>query len=438
MDWYWVLLVLIGSFVVVIMSGLPVAFSFFFISLIGAYFFLGGVAGLRQLTLNIYSSLATFVLMPLPLFILMGEVMFRSGLAPKMIDTLDSWMGRVPGRLGLLAVVAGVLFSMLTGATMGSVAMLGSTLVPEMERRGYGKPMSLGPILGSGGLAIMIPPSAMAVFIGALAGVSIGKLLIAIVLPGLLMALLYALYIILRCKIQPTVAPSYEVAAAPLSTKLINTAKYILPIGVIVFLVIGVILLGIATPSEAAATGTLGMFLLAAAYRRLSWDMVKKAVIETVKITGMIYLITASATTYGQILAASGATRGLIEFATGLPMHPLLIVVGMIVVLLFLGMFMSPAAMVLITIPLFVPIVGLLGFNKVWFAVVVLLCTEIATTSPPFGSSLFVMKGVAPPGTTMGAIIGAALPFIYCDLVALALIVVFPAVALWLPGMTTR
>lgn len=438
MDWYLVLLLLIGSFVLIIMSGLPVAFSFIFISLIGAFCFLGGVAGLRQLTLNMYSSLATFVLMPLPLFILMGEVMFRSGIAPKMIDTLDSWMGRVPGRLGLLAVVAGVLFSMLTGATMGSVAMLGSTLVPEMEERGYKKPMSLGPILGSGGLAIMIPPSAMAVFIGALAGASIGRMLIAIVIPGLLMALLYAFYIIARCKIQPRVAPSYEIPATSLSKKLADTAKYILPIGGIVFLVIGVILLGIATPSEAAATGTLGMFLLAAAYRRLSWEMARKAVIETVKITGMIYLITASATTYGQILAASGATRGLIEFATTLPLHPLLIVICMLAILLFLGMFMSPAAIVLITIPLFIPIVSLLGFNKVWFAVLVLLCTEVATTSPPFGSSLFVMKGVAPPDTSMGDIIKAALPFIYCDLVALALIVAFPAMALWLPSMMAK
>jgi len=438
LEWYLVLLLIVGSFIVIIMSGLPIAFSFFSISLIGSIFFFGGEAGLRQLTLNIYSSLATFILMPLPLFILMGEVMFQSGLAPKMIDTLDRWMGRLPGRLGLLAVVGGVLFSMLTGATMGSVAMLGATLVPEMEKRGYKKPMSLGPILGSGGLAIMIPPSAMAVFIGAIAEASIGSLLIAIVIPGLLMAFLYAVYIIVRSKLQPSVAPSYAVPPTPLSEKLIDTAKYILPMGLIIFLVVGVILLGIATPSEAAATGTLGMFLLAAAYKRLNWQVAKKAITETVKITGMLFLIIASATTYSQILAASGATRGLIEFVTTLPLDPLFIVIGMVVVLLFFGMFMSPAATVLITIPLFVPIIQLLGYNKIWFAVLVLLCTEVATTSPPFGSSLFIMKGVAPSDTTMGDIIKAALPFIYCDLVALALIIAFPVIALWLPGMMIK
>jgi len=438
LEWYVVLLLIVGSFVVIIMSGLHIAFSFFFISLIGSVFFFGGEPGLRQLTLNIFSSLSTFVMMPLPLFILMGEVMFQSGVAQKMIDTLDRWMGRLPGRLGLLAVGGGVLFSMLTGATMGSVAMLGSTLVPEMEKRGYEKPMSLGPILGSGGLAIMIPPSAMAVFIGAVAEASIGKLLIAIVIPGLLMAFLYAFYIIARCKFQPSIAPSYEVPATPLPEKLADTARYILPVGVIVFLVVGVILLGIATPSEAAATGTLGMFLLAAAYKRLSWQTVKKAITETVKITGMMFLIIASALTYSQILAASGATRGLIEFVIALPLEPIFIVMGMVVVLLFFGMFMSPAATVLITIPLFLPIINLLGFDKVWFSVLVLLSTEIATTSPPFGSSLFIMKGVAPPDTTMGDIIKAALPFIYCDLVATALIIAFPMIALWLPGMMTK
>jgi tripartite ATP-independent transporter DctM subunit len=437
-EWYFVLLLLLGSFILIMMTGLPISFSFFFISLAGALFFFPSDTGLKQITLNIYSSLASFRLMPLPLFILMGEVMFQSGLAPKMIDTLDSWLGRLPGRLGVLAIGGGVLFSMLTGTTMGSVAMLGSTLVPEMEKRGYKKPMSLGPILGSGGLAIMIPPSAMAVFIGAIAKASIGQVLLAIIIPGLVMAILYCLYIFIRCTLQPSIAPPYEVPSIPLSEKLINTAKYILPISLVVFLVVGVILLGIATPTEAAATGTLGMIALAAIYKRLNWKIMKKVLTDTVKITGMMMLIIASATTYSQILAASGATRGLIDFVTTLSLQPMFIVIGMVISLLFFGMFMSPSAIVLITVPLFIPIIQLLGFNTVWFAVVVLLCTEIATTSPPFGSTLFVMKGVAPPDTTMGDIMKAALPFIYCDLIALVLLIAFPAIALWLPSLMVK
>ncbi len=434
-PWYIVLLLLLFMFIIVMMTGLPIAFSFFLISIVGSLFFFGGEPGLRQITLNIYSSLSSFLLMPLPLFILMGEVMFQSGIAPKMIETLDKWMGKMPGRLGLLAVGGGVLFSMLTGATMGSVAMLGSTLVPEMEKRGYKKQMSLGPILGSGGLAVMIPPSAMAVFVGAVAQASIGRVLVAIVVPGLLMALLYGLYIVIHCKLQPSIAPPYTVPPIPLAEKLINTAKYVLPIGIIVFLVLGVILLGIATPSEAAATGTLGMILLAAAYGRLSWKVMKIAVIDTVKISGMLFLIIASATMYGQILGASGATRGLITFISVLALDPIFVIIGMVIVLLFFGMFMSPAATVLISVPMFMPIVQHLGFSRIWFAVIVILCTEIATTSPPFGSSLFIMKGVAPPDTTMGDIIKSALPYIYCDLVVLALIIAFPMVVLWLPGL---
>jgi len=416
------------------LTGLPIAFSLFFISLIGTSFFFGE-AGLKQLTLNIYTSLSSFVLMPLPLFVLMGEVMFQSGLAPKMLDALDMWIGRLPGRLGLLAVGGGALFSTLTGDTMSSVAMLGGSLVPEMEKRGYKQPMNLGPILGSGGLAILIPPSSLAVFVATIAEASVGKMIIAIIVPGILMAFSYAVYIILKCKFQPSIAPPYKVPTITLSEKLVNTVQFILPIGFIVFLVVGIILLGIATPSEAAATGTIGMFLLVTAYKRMTWGLVKKSIIETVKISGMIFLILASATIYSQTLAASGATRGLIEYVMSLSLKPTLIIVGMIIILIFLGMFLSPAATIVITVPLFMPIINTLGVDKVWVAVLVLITAQIATISPPFGSSLFIMKSVAPPNTNMEDIFRAALPFILCSLIVLALVIAFPTIALWLPGI---
>jgi tripartite ATP-independent transporter DctM subunit len=318
---------------------------------------------------------------------------------------------------------------------MGSVAMLGSTLVPEMEKRGYKKPMSLGPILGSGGLAMMIPPSGLAIFLGAIAEVSIGRLLIAIIIPGLMMAVLYATYIITRCKLQPSIAPPYDVPPTPILGKLVATVRYILPLTFIVFMVVGVIFLGVASPTEAAATGAIGMFLLAAAYRQLNWVVVKSAIAGTVKITGMIFLIIASAAAFSQILAASGATQGMIDFVMGLPLTPIFIILAMQVVFLFMGMFMTSASMVMIAIPIFMPIVRLLGFDTVWFAVIVLLNMEMAQTSPPFGATLFVMKGVAPPDTTMGSIYRAALPFLYCDLIAMTLIIIFPQLAIWLPGL---
>jgi len=317
---------------------------------------------------------------------------------------------------------------------MASVAMLGSTLAPEMERRGYKKPMSLGPILGSGGLAIMIPPSVLAVLLGAIGRISVGKILIAIIIPGLVMAALYATYIIGRCRLQPSVAPAYHVTVPPLSERLLATVKYILPLGLILFLVIGVMFIGIATPSEAAALGSLGCFFLAFVYGRLNWEVVKKSFAGTVRITVMIFIIITGALAFAQILAFSGASRGLIEFALSLPLPPILVIVAMQVILLMLGTFMDVVAMMLVTLPLYMPVIYALGFDPVWFAVIMLLNLEMADVSPPFGLGLFVMKGVSSPDTTMGDIYRAAIPYIMCDMLVMALIVVFPTIALWLPA----
>lgn len=435
MEWWLVLLLIFGSLLVIMALGLPVAFSFMLVNIAGVYLFFGGVAGLKHLILSFHSGLSTFTLMPVPLFILMGEAMFASGIAPNMIDALDKWLGRLPGRLGLLAVGGGTLFSTLTGASMASVAMLGSTLVPEMEKRGYQKSMSLGPILGSGGLAIMIPPSGLAVLLGAIGELSIGKILIAIIIPGLLMAILYATYIIGRCTLQPSIAPAYAVTLPSLSEKVLSAIKYILPIGFIVFLVIGVIFIGVATPSEAAATGTIGTFILIAFYRKLNWDVVKKSLTSTTELTVMMFMIIVGAKAFAEILAVTGATRSLAELTVGLPVAPILIIVATQIVVLILGMFMSVVGIMMITLPIFVPVVIALGFDPIWFAAIYLLNIEMATTTPPFGLSLFVMRGVAPTGTTMGDIYRAALPFLYCDLIAMALILAFPALALWLPGL---
>jgi tripartite ATP-independent transporter DctM subunit len=313
--------------------------------------------------------------------------------------------------------------------------MLGSVLVPEMEKRGYKKAMSIGPILGSGGLAHMIPPSALAVLLGAIGIISIGKILVAIIIPGLLLATLFAAYILIRCKLQPSLAPSYAVSPPPLSEKLIAFVRYVLPLGFIVFLVVGVIFIGIATPSEAAATGAIGTFILAAFYRKLNWEVVKKSVASTARITIMIFMIIAGAAAFSQNLAYTGASRGLIEVAIGLPLAPIIIIIAMQVIVLMLGAFMECASILMITLPLFVPVVHTLGFDPVWFAVLMLVNLEMAIISPPVGLALFTMKGVAPPDTTMGDIYKAALPFLLLDAIAMALIIAFPVVALWLPGI---
>ncbi|MBW2609775.1 MAG: TRAP transporter large permease subunit [Deltaproteobacteria bacterium] len=435
MEWWIQLVAILGSLILLMISGLPVAFCFMLVNFLWAFFLWGGFSGLEQLIISMFGSVSTFTLLPVPLFILMGEVMFLSKVGPKMLAVLEKWMGRLPGRLSLLAVSGGVLFSTLTGTSLASVAMLGSVLVPEMEQKGYKKPMSLGPILGSGGLAMMIPPSALAILFGSIGEVSIGGILMAIIIPGLLMATLYALYIIIRCFLQPSLAPAYDTPSISLREKITDSLRYLLPVGGIIFLVVGVIFLGIATPTEAAATGAIGTFILAAFFKRFNPELVKKSAFNTVGITVMMFMIITGARAFTQILAFTGATKGLIDFALGLPLSPILILIATQFVVFFLGMFMSPLPIMMITLPIFMPVVEALGYHSLWYGVIYLINIEMASTSPPFGMSLFVMKGVAPEGTTMGEIYRAALPFLYCDVIAMALVLILPPLALWLPGL---
>ena len=435
MEWYLALAVIVGLFLILLTIGMPVAFSFMFVNLIGAILWWGGEAGLHQLIISISSSVTSFALMPVPMFILIGEVMFHTGIAPQAINSLDQCIGRIPGRLSLLAVLSGTIFATLSGSSVAGTATLGSVLTPEMEQRGYQKPMSLGPILGSGGLSIMIPPSALGVLLAALAKISVGAILIAIIFPGLLMALLYAGYIIIRCWLQSSIAPAYEVSTVPLSKKITDLANYVLPLGFIVFSIIGVIFLGLGTPSEAAALGAFASFVLAAAYRRLNWEAVKKSVGTTLHITVMMLMIFTGSTAFAQILAYTGATTGLCAFFVGLNLSPMMVLIIMQLLLIVMGTFMEPLSMVMVVLPVYLPIIHALDFNLLWFGVIMLLNMEMATTSPPFGLGLFAMKGVAPSNTTMGDLYKAALPFLGCDLIAMLAIMVFPPLALWLPSL---
>jgi tripartite ATP-independent transporter DctM subunit len=320
MEWWAALLVIFGGAAVVVAAGMPVAFAFLLVNLVAVEVMQGGGRAFHSLILSMYNSVSSFTLLPVPLFILMGEILWHSKVAYKALDVLNKLLGRLPGRLSVLSVMTGTVFSSLSGSTMATTALLGTMLLPDMERRGYKRPMSIGPILASGGLAMMIPPSALAVILASIGKISIGRILIGAVIPGLIMASLYLGYILLRCRLQPGLTPAYEVAKVPLSEKLVGVVKHLLPLGVIVFLVTGVIVIGVATPTEAAALGCLGSFLLAAAYGNLSWSVMKHSVLGTVQISVMMLAILASALGFSQMLAYSGASRGLLEFVLALPL----------------------------------------------------------------------------------------------------------------------
>lgn len=438
MEWYMMLGLIFGGLIFLFFMGVPVAFSFLCINILGVYLLWGGVSGINQLVLSIYRSVSTFSLLPVPLFILMGEVMFRAGIAPKMMDTLDKWLGKVPGRLSLLAVGGGTLFATLSGSAMAGCAMLGSVLLPEMRKRGYSKGMSIGPIIGSGGLAIMIPPSALGVLLASLSRMSVGGMLMAIIIPGIIMAILYGGYIVIRGLLQPHLMPAYNIEQVPFAEKLILTLKYILPLGTIIFLVIGLMFLGIATPTESAAMGALGCFVLVFAYQGFSrkvMKMIREAITSTSRITVMMFMIMTGAMAFSQILAFSGASSSLVSLAGRLDLPPIMIVLFMQILLLFLGMFMEPLTIMMVTLPIYMPIVKTLGYDPLWFGTIMLINMEMATTTPPFGLVLFVMKGVAPSDTKMGDIYKGGLPFLLCDVVTMTLLMVFPQLALYLPSL---
>jgi len=445
MEWYIALFFLLGTVLVFMFIGLPVALAFLAANIVGAVVFMGGSGdlamqmsrGMIQLSTNAIRTVTTFNLVPVPMFLLMGEFFFYTGLANRMFNAIERLMGRLPGRLSYVTVAGGTAFATLSGSSMGSTALLGSLMVPEMVKRGYKKHMAIGPILGTGGLAMMIPPSALAVLLATLAQLDVGALLIAGIMPGLFLACMYAVLIYVQCRLDPDAAPYYEVEIIPVNERLKLIAFDIFPMFSIVVGVILLIMNGWATPSESAAFGCLGVLVLATIYRVLTWDAFVKSIIGALRVTLMALLIIIGSATFSKLLAFSGASSGLILWATGFDLAPLVMLLVMFGILLILGMFMDQLSMMLLTVPIFFPLaLDVLHFDPIWFGVIVLLALEISFTTPPFGLLLFVMKGVAPPGTTMREIYVSAIPYMACAIVLVGLLIVFPEIALWLPSLS--
>ena len=443
MEWFEALFFLLGMILFFMFIGVPVALAFLAANMIGAAYFMGGNGdiftqmsrGIGQLANNAIPTVTSFNLMPVPMFLLMGEIFFFTGLANRMFGAVDKLMGRLPARLSFVTVAGGTAFATLSDSSMGSTALLGSLMVPEMQKRGYKKHMAIGPILGTGGLAMLIPPSALAVLLATLAELDIGDLLVAGVIPGLMLAGLYVILILGMALIDPNAAPAYEVEEVSLGEKFRMLLLDIVPMVGIVVGVILCIMYGIATPSESAAFGCLGVILLAAIYRCLTWDGMVKSVSGALKVTTMALLIIFGSATFSALLAFSGASSGLINWATGFELDPTTMLLIMFGILLVLGMFMDQLSMMLLTVPIFFPLANTLGFDLIWFGIIVLLALEISFTTPPFGLLLFVMKGVSAPGTTMRDIYVAAMPFMACAILLVFLLILFPGIALWLPSL---
>ncbi len=464
MPWYFVLLSLLGPTLILMFIGIPVGIAFILVNTVAAFILFGRFGGfdanmyaaISQLTDNAFANMTIFAIVPIPMFLLMGELFFHTGLAGRMFNAIENLMGRMPARLSYVTVMGGTAFATLSGSSMGSTALLGTLMVPEMTARGYKKSMSIGPILGTGGLAMLIPPSALAVLLGTLAELDIGKLLIGGIVPGLILAVFYAVLIFVRATIDPDAAPTYDVKIIPWSERGKMFVIDVLPMISIIFMVIALIMFGVATPSESAAYGSLGVIILAFLYLliapwirgdrdqvRAFWPKFRKALWKSMwgaaRVTIIALMILFGSSLFSNVLAASGASVALIDWVTGFDVSGTVMLLIMFAILLLLGMFMDQLAMMLLTVPIFFPIIIGIDFGMgperqlIWFAVIILLAMEISFTTPPFGLLLFVMQGVAPPGTKFSEICMAAVPFMACAMFLVALIIAFPSIVTWLP-----
>ncbi|MCD1634369.1 TRAP transporter large permease [Martelella mediterranea] len=434
-EWTFALLLMFGGVVAMLLIGLPIVFAFLVVNIVGAIIFLGGEIGLTQMVRNMGPAVANYSLAPVPLFVLMGEIMLQTGMASRSIDAIDRLISRVPGRLSIVAVLSGTVFSSLSGSTIANVAVVGRTLYPQMHDRGYHPVMAVGPVLAVGGIAMLIPPSSLGVLLGSLAQISINDLLLTAIVPGVLMALLFLGFIIVSCVIRPDIAPVFDVKELTWKQRLMPVVTHVLPLMLIFVAVVGSMFTGVATPTEASAIGVLATIVAAAGYRALSIESLRKSLVETTKFSGMLLIIICTSGTFSQILAFSGATQSLAEMVTSSGLTPLLLVLGMLAVLVFLGCFMDQLSMMMLTLPIFMPIVAGLGIDQLWFGVLVLIVLEISLITPPFGLLLFVMQGVVGKQLKVTTIYAAVAPFILLEFIILALMIVFPQLTSWLPGL---
>jgi tripartite ATP-independent transporter DctM subunit len=434
MQWWETLILLFGILTVLLLVGLPAAFAFLSINLVGAVLYLGGEAGLMQVVRNSVASVTNFSLTPIPFFVLMGEVLFHTGVAMKAIDAFDNLIWRMPGRLAVIAVVAGTVFSAISGSTVATTALLGGLLLPEMLKRGYHPKMAMGPIMAIGGVDMLIPPSAITVLLGSLAGISISGLLVAGVVPGVLLSVLFVGYIVLRCVLDPSLAPSFDHVPVSGWSRWRPMLLYVTPLIAIFVVVILSMTAGWATPTESAAVGAAATVLVAALYRAMTLRALVKALTGTAAISGVILFIIVGATTFSQILSFSGATNGLVSLVQGAGLSQWVVLIGMLSILLVLGCFVDQVSMMLITLPFFMPLVQHFGWDPLWFGVMFLICMQLGLLTPPFGMLLFTMRGVAPKEIATGQIFGAVMPYVLFGLLMLVAVMLFPPLATWLPG----
>lgn len=435
MDWYVTLLAGIAIIFALFLSGAPIFLAFLFAILTGVYFIIGPF-GFPMVANSILDTVSITSLASIPLFILMGELLFRSGTMDVLFNSIDKLVGRVKGRQYVLVVVLSAVFGALSGVAMAVAAMLGRAIMPGMVARGYDRNIAAGLIVSGASLAPIIPPSLLAIIVGSIADVSIAKLLIAGFIPGLLLAGIFLIYVFIRIAMNPKLAPanSDSEQGDVTSGEMVWALIRILPFAIVIFSVMGFILMGIATPSESAATGVVGALITAAIYKNLSFKMIWNSVMASITVSAMILAIMAMSKMFTQLLAFTGATSELVELVANLGYGPLTMLIIMLAVPFVLCMFIDTIAVILLTIPIYQPVVDAMGFDPVWFWLLFLINITLGAITPPFGYTLFAFKAVV-PDMSISDVYKATWPFVILFLIGIAVIIAVPGIATWLPNL---
>lgn len=427
-------LLFFGTLLLFVVLGLPLAFVLGGVSVIFIYF-TWGIEAFYVVASQMWGTMESFTLVAIPLFVFMAMVLERTGVANDLYRMMYLWWGGIRGGLAIGTLGICAIFAAMCGISGAAVVTMGTIALPSMLARGYNKDIALGCINAGGGWGILIPPSILMIVYSMSTGVSVGKMFAAGVLPGVLLMVLTSIYVIVRCYFQPDLAPALPVEErAKMPEKLRSLRSVILPI-LIVIMVLGSIIGGITTPTEAAAMGVFGALLSAIVYRKLTMALLQDASIRTFKLTGMIMWILFAAHAFSTAYQGMGAQVLIQNLMQSIPGGPWGILITMQLILLLLGMVLDPVGIMLITLPVFMPIILSLGFDPIWFGILFVINMEIGYMTPPFGFNLFYLKGVVPPGITMKDIYRSVIPFVIVEIVALGLIMVFPGIATYLPEL---
>jgi len=427
-------LLFFGSLLFFLLLGLPLAFVLGGVSVIFLYF-TWGFDSFYMVASQIWGTMESFTLVAIPLFVFMAMVLERTGVARDLYRMMHLWFGGLRGGLAIGTLVICAVFAAMVGISGAAVVAMGTIALPSMLERGYDRKMALGVINTGGGWGILIPPSILMILYALITGVSVGQMFAAGIMPGVLLMVMTVTYILVRSTLQPHLAPALppeERGTWP--EKLRALRAVLLPIGV-VFMVLGSIIGGVTTPTEAAAMGVLGSLISAAVYRQLKWSILQEAAIRTFKLTGMIMWILFAAHAFSSAYQSMGAQDLIEGMMQHIPGGPWGIIIAMMVIIFFLAMVLDPVGIMLITLPVFMPIVKSLGFDPIWFGILFVINMEIGYKTPPFGFNLFYLKGVVPPGITMKDIYTSVVPFVIIEILAIGIIMVFPEIATWLPGV---